>query len=414
MLSEPFVGGDAIQKILITPPVGNDRTLNAAHTRAATQLTNAGFEIQNNNGKTRFGLTTIENTVVKVGDAFVFLPIPEQIPVLRAKHADELFRVGFKAASLFVGGQTNDPNLHILNNPELANKPVILFNKNKCYDWFLSIVDHLVDMGTIKPHQRALFQEVETQEQMMEVLKNAHTKKTQDMATHGTVKVQQTKEEIEAQQADPDEKRKPDFNVCVFCSASTKNQELLDIAYKVGHDIASQGWGVISGLGRESMMGKVCEGATHVINTQGKGWVGGSNLQRIIQYEGLPDHYDKIWLKDDIYNRMDAMIKNSQGFVIMPGGMGTVQEMMALLSLRHSKVPEEAALMRDEKGGRKPIIVVNQELEKDGEKKKFWKPVIEMANRFGFKDDIIVVNTVEEAMEKLKTYKAELGQAAAR
>jgi uncharacterized protein (TIGR00730 family) len=187
----------------------------------------------------------------------------------------------------------------------------------------------------------------------------------------------------------------------VFCSASTKNPALLNLAHDMGTGIAEEGWGVISGLGCTGMMGQVVEGAAEVIEEKKKGWVAGSNLPRIIHMEGLPSYYDKLWLTDDIYKRMEVMIKNSQAFVLLPGGMGTVQELMALLLLKYADKNGDH-LMSDKKFGNKPIILVNPEIvDREGHKVEFWKPLVDMARSFGFERDITVVASAEEAKEVL-------------
>ncbi len=47
------------------------------------------------------------------------------------------------------------------------------------------------------------------------------------------------------------------FAVCVYCSSSTTDPELLNLAARVGTEIARRGWQLVSGGGHVSMMGAV-------------------------------------------------------------------------------------------------------------------------------------------------------------
>lgn len=388
-----------VNRIVVSSKVGSDKKLNDYNDKAVSTLYHAFKSIVNSNGETTFGLTDLEQKVVKAGDAYVFLPIPSEIKHLRQPQKEELFREIFKAASLVVGKQTKDPNLRLNPaDPESPQKPIILVNHNNCYDGFYELMQNLHRLGTITQDPSTLCQRVDNVDAAIKILKDAHKQKNTVIPSG----IHSHKAPIKSnEEQDPDEKRKPDFNVCVFCSASTKNPALLNLAHDMGTGIAEEGWGVISGLGCTGMMGQVVEGAAEVIEEKKKGWVAGSNLPRIIHMEGLPSYYDKLWLTDDIYKRMEVMIKNSQAFVLLPGGMGTVQELMALLLLKYADKNGDH-LMSDKKFGNKPIILVNPEIvDREGHKVEFWKPLVDMARSFGFERDITVVASAEEAKEVL-------------
>ena len=402
---------EPINRVMVSSKVGNDSVLEESNSKAVFKLHKAFKEIVNSNGETTFGLTNLEEKIVKAADGFVFLPIPKEIKQLRAPERREFFREMFKAASLFVGVQTKDPNLRL--NPqhdESPLKPIVLVNHEGCWDPFRELVNHMHELGTITQKPETIVKFVKNIDEAISLLKTAHQEKVLPQPHHDNGSKISRADEIPLSSTSV-ERKKPDFNVCVFCSASTKNKDLINMSETLGEEIAKQDWGLISGLGKTGMMGGVVRGAAKVVQEEGKGWVGGSNLPRIIAMEGLPEYYDKMWAREDIYTRMQVMIEQSQAFMIMPGGMGTVQELMALLLLKHAHDGEANYPMRDDNFANKPIIVVNKELSlPDGKKAKFWQPLVEMAEKFGFynaaqnKGDMIVVDTVEEAMEKLKEW----------
>lgn len=394
---------EPIKKILVSAAITGNAEVDEKNSKAITALFHKGFTLNRSNGEATFGLTDLEEKVVKAGDAFVFLPIPKEIKQLSAPQKRTLFREMFKAASLFVGAQTKDPNLRLDPEDEASPlKPIILVNQDKCWDSFKKLLDHMHELGTITQDPSNILHMADNIHDAMQHLERAHEQKIKKAVRHPSP-YHYTKADIAKRQHDPQETRKPPFNVCVFCSASTKNPELISVARQLGANIASQNWGLISGIGSTGMMGAVVEGAAEVVKNQHKGWIAGSNLPRIINMEGMPEYFDRFWSTEDIYNRMDVMIENSQAFVVMPGGMGTVQELMALLLLKHAKDDGKPYRMADKQFGNKPIILVNHEFRgKEHKGKIFWQPVVELAEKFGFRDDILVVNDIQEAMRELQ------------
>ncbi len=366
-----------------------------------------GLEVDNYDNEAEYHLTTLQDNVVDNADAFVFLPLASSTHGHIKRPAKvETLREQFKAASLFVGLQTSDPKMRLTDSPKSPLKPVIIVNSDGAWDEFKEMVDHLHEnMRTITQNPEDVFTFVKSIGGAIEALKSAARKKTKSLATHPQQFTFSAKE-IAARQHDPKAKRKPDFNVCVFCSASTRRDDLIQMSEELGRDIAHEGWGLISGMGSSGMMGGVVRGSAEVIRKEGRGWIGGSNLERILNMEGLPDYYDTMWLETDIYKRMHKMIEESQAFIIMPGGMGTVQELFALLLLKHVKDNQaKEYLMRDKQYGNKPIIIVNPTIEDThGEPRGVWDPLIKLAKNYGFEKDFKEVETAEEAATYLKRW----------
>jgi len=395
-----------VHSVMVSAPIGANAKLSDLKRDMIGQLFNAHFRIENSNGDTSFSLTDLERKIVEKADSFVFLPIPVGMKDLHFKEAKTLFRELFKATSLIVGKQTKDPKLRLdQDNEDSPNKPIVFVNHNKCWDPFFELIDHMHQLGTIRQKPEELITKVDTIDEAIRVLEAAHDQKVNKTVLHGH---EHDKKNISQAKilAGQKGREKPDFNVCVFCSASTRNPELINIAKVLGNKIATKGWGLVSGMGCTGMMGAVVEGANEIIITENKGWVGGSNLPRIINMEGLPERYDALWLKDDIYTRMEKMIEESQALVIMPGGTGTVQELMALLLLKHAHEDKSKPyLMRDKNYGSKPIVLVNYTVtDSHGNEKKFWDPLVKLADTYGFKKDFIVVDTVKDAVAALDNH----------
>lgn len=316
-------------------------------------LFSVGFNIYNGNGDQDVNLWNIQKKI-KESDGFVFMP---------GAKLDDLV----KASSIFVGYQTGDT--------DLDGKPSVMLNPRGSWNQWLAVIDHLHEMGTVSQNWRDILTIAKKPKLVVEALE------VQSIAIE---KVKTPYDEDPEDNIEGDKsKKKPDYSVCVFCSASTKNKDWLEMGYELGAIIAKQGWGCVSGAGRTGIMGSVVKGAY-----ENDGWTGGSNIPHIIKLEGLPDGMNDFWPTDDIYKRMEVMVKESKAFVIMPGGMGTVQELLVILDLKRKNDP----LMKD-----KPVVVVNVQVGDKG----FWDPLIDLVNLHNLEDYYSVVENIENIKSHL-------------
>lgn len=173
--------------------------------------------------------------------------------------------------------------------------------------------------------------------------------------------------------------------VSIFGSARTKPDSPY---YQLGVDIAfkltQEGFGVISG-GGPGIMEAANKGAK-----MGKGKSVGLNID--LPFEQFSNPYidpDKLLTFDFFFVRKLMFTKYAQGFVVLPGGFGTMDELFEALTL-----------IQTFKIGKFPIILVG---------KDFWsglidwiqKVMLEKENYISPEDMFIfkVVDTAEEAVE---------------
>jgi hypothetical protein len=141
--------------------------------------------------------------------------------------------------------------------------------------------------------------------------------------------------------------------VSIFGSARTHYN---DKHYKLAEDIAfkltQKGYGVITG-GGPGIMEAANKGAA-----RGKGKSVGINID--LPFEQKPNPYidsDKLITFDHFFVRKVMFMKYAQGFIVLPGGFGTFDELF-----------EAITLIQTRKIGRFPIILVG---------KKYWKGLID-------------------------------------
>jgi uncharacterized protein (TIGR00730 family) len=321
-------------------------------------LFRAGWNIFNSNGDQRITLGNIESKIIE-SHAFLFTPQPTLEDM-------------FKAISVFVGYQTLDPNLRA--------KPTIILNGDASWDAFFDVLFQLQRQGTIKQnHQEFLLSATSTAD-VLPLLKKASEQPPPDAG----------RERHFAMKAREFSTPKPTEligNVCVFCSASIEEESYLKDGHDLGRLLAENQLGCVSGAGKSGIMGTVVQGSV-----EAGGWTAGSNVPHIIELEGLPEGLSTFWLKPDIYTRMEIMIENSDAFVIMPGGSGTMQELLALLIFRSQNDP----MMHN-----KPIVIFNRPLA-DGA--GFWDSLVTLLESYGRGDSCLVVNDVNDIIPALIPY----------
>ena len=117
-------------------------------------------------------------------------------------------------------------------------------------------------------------------------------------------------------------------SVCVYCgSADHLKAEYLDAAYALGQFLAQSGILVVYGAGKTGLMGKLAEGA---LDAGGK--VTGIVPKNLFTPVLIHDSLSLLEVVDDIQLRKARMSELAQGFIALPGGYGTFDELFETLT----------------------------------------------------------------------------------
>jgi uncharacterized protein (TIGR00730 family) len=132
--------------------------------------------------------------------------------------------------------------------------------------------------------------------------------------------------------------------VSIFGSARiAPGSEVYRLAYRIAERLSNQGYTVISG-GGPGIMRAANEGAS-----AGSTVTVGFNIA--LPFEPLDDTYQDISLVfDNFITRKLAFAKCSSAFIVMPGGMGTLDELFEMLTL-----------MQTRKMAKVPVILVGSQ-----------------------------------------------------
>jgi uncharacterized protein (TIGR00730 family) len=141
--------------------------------------------------------------------------------------------------------------------------------------------------------------------------------------------------------------------VSIFGSARTnQNNKYYILAEDIAFKLTQNGYGVITG-GGPGIMEAANKGAS-----RGKGKSVGINID--LPFEQRPNQYidaDKLITFDYFFIRKLMFMKYAQGFIVLPGGFGTFDELFEAMTLIQTK-----------KIGKFPIILVGT---------KYWSGLIE-------------------------------------
>ncbi len=120
------------------------------------------------------------------------------------------------------------------------------------------------------------------------------------------------------------------FYACVYGGASDHiDEKLRNEINKLGKVIARSGYSLVYGAGATGCMGAVARGVT-----EGGGYVMGISPHFISRFEEIYD-CDNTVMVDTMSERKTLMEKHADVFFIAPGGIGTMDELFQVLTLRY-------------------------------------------------------------------------------
>ncbi|MCD6307892.1 MAG: TIGR00730 family Rossman fold protein, partial [Candidatus Latescibacteria bacterium] len=116
------------------------------------------------------------------------------------------------------------------------------------------------------------------------------------------------------------------LSVCVFCASSDSIDGVYrDAAKDLAHELAAQGMTLVYGGGNNGLMG-VLAGEMY----ESGGAVVGVIPQRFVELGFAFDRADEMIVTDGMRERKAIMEERADGFIGLPGGFGTLEEMLEI------------------------------------------------------------------------------------
>ncbi len=130
-------------------------------------------------------------------------------------------------------------------------------------------------------------------------------------------------------------------SICVYCGSSAgRGDTYVEAGRTLGRGIAQAGLRLVYGGGAKGVMGAVADGA---LRAGGK--VTGIIPQFLMNREATGpalSRLDELIVTDDMHQRKHTMFHKSDAFVALPGGIGTVEEIIEIMTwaqLGHHRKP---------------------------------------------------------------------------
>ncbi|MBS3650646.1 TIGR00730 family Rossman fold protein [Pseudaminobacter sp. 19-2017] len=130
-------------------------------------------------------------------------------------------------------------------------------------------------------------------------------------------------------------------SVCVYCGSSPgRNEAYIKAGHTLGRSLAESGIRLVYGGGTKGIMGAVAEGA---LRAGGKvmGIIPRFLLNKEATEAGL-GKLDELVVTENMHERKHIMFQESDAFVALPGGIGTVEEIIEIMTwgqLGHHRKP---------------------------------------------------------------------------
>lgn len=166
------------------------------------------------------------------------------------------------------------------------------------------------------------------------------------------------------------------------------------MAEDIGREIARQGWTLVYGGGKTGLMGTVARGTK-----QGGGRVVGVIPEFMKVRELAFDEADELISVITMRERKTLMETRADAFLALPGGWGTLEEILEILTLAHLEVLH------------KPIIIFNQDGYYDDLLRMFERVVEEKFMHATIRGKYAVARTVEDIFPLIANWRHQPGDA---
>jgi len=174
--------------------------------------------------------------------------------------------------------------------------------------------------------------------------------------------------------------------LCVYCSSSDRlDKKYFAAAESLGRAMVSSGWGLVYGGGKTGLMGALARTVK-----SGGGRVVGVIPEFMKLKEIAYDEADELVTVVTMRERKLLMESRADAFVALPGGWGTLEEMMEILALRQLDVL------------RKPCVFLNQDGFYDDLFRFFDRMIAERFNKPSNLELFHSARTVDEAMRMVE------------
>ena len=139
--------------------------------------------------------------------------------------------------------------------------------------------------------------------------------------------------------------------VCVFCGSRVGSpRDYRGLAAAAGRRLALAGHRIVYGGGDVGLMGAVADAAI-AAGGDVTGFIPERLLEREVGHRGIAD----LTVTPDMFERKRLMIASSEAFLALPGGLGTVDEILDVVTLKQLGYHDHPIVLVDDQGFWRPF-----------------------------------------------------------
>ena len=176
--------------------------------------------------------------------------------------------------------------------------------------------------------------------------------------------------------------------LCVFCGSSFGNDSAYrGLAEAFGRTLAERGIGVVYGGGHVGLMGVVADAAL-AAGGEVIGVIPQALQDREVGHSGLT----QLHVVDSMHTRKALMSELADGFVALPGGIGTLEELFEVWTWAQLGIHRKPCGVLDVNGFFTPLVGFVDQLVAEG----FLRPV--------YRDMLVVAKSCEDLLARFADY----------
>lgn len=154
----------------------------------------------------------------------------------------------------------------------------------------------------------------------------------------------------------------PFRSVCVYCGASPGHDPLYaEAARALGREMAQQTLALVYGGGHVGLMGIIADAVL-----EAGGEVTGVIPKALMDTEVGHNRLTRLLVVKDMHERKALMAEHANGFIAMPGGLGTLEELFEAMTWAQLGFHEKPVGLLNVNGFYDPLIAFLSQLEQEG------------------------------------------------
>lgn len=154
----------------------------------------------------------------------------------------------------------------------------------------------------------------------------------------------------------------PFRSVCVYCGASPGHDPLYaEAARALGREMAQQKLALVYGGGHVGLMGIIADAVL-----EAGGEVTGVIPKALMDTEVGHNRLTRLLVVKDMHERKALMAEHASGFIAMPGGLGTLEELFEAMTWAQLGFHEKPVGLLNVNGFYDPLIAFLLQLEQEG------------------------------------------------